>query len=92
MKTRDSQAKQEALEIIDDVLYTDYHEVIRKEERGNVHQLGMLGKLNTYYFDQFLKPSFELKEEYRGEHEQIKTDFLAMIDAMNEEQLSLIHI
>ena len=46
----------------------------------------MLGKLNTYYFDQFLKPSFEVKPEYQGEHEQIRTDFLAMIDAINGEQ------
>ena len=34
---RDAQAKEEALEIIDDVLFTDYHEVIRKEERGNIY-------------------------------------------------------
>ena len=45
----------------------------------------MLGKLNTYYFDQFLNQSFEVKEEYKGEHEQIRRDFLARIDAMNEE-------
>ena len=46
----------------------------------------MLGKLNTYYFDQFLNQSFEVKEEYKGEHDQVQRDFLANIDAMNAEQ------
>ena len=46
----------------------------------------MLGKLNTYYFDQFLNQSFEVKEEYKGEHDQVKRDFLNNIDAINEEQ------
>ena len=45
----------------------------------------MLGKLNTYYFDQFLNQSFEVKEEYKREHDQVQRDFLANIDAMNAE-------
>lgn len=79
-KAREQQAREEAIEIIDDVLFTDYHDVITRKERGNLYQLGILGKLNTYYFNQFLDQSYEVKEEYKAEYEQIKTDFLSQID------------
>lgn len=51
---RIAKAKEEALQMIDDVLFTDYHKVVSKEERGNIYQLGAVGKLNAIYFDPFL--------------------------------------
>ena len=38
---KEQQAREEAIEIIDDVLFTDYHDVITRKERGNLYQLGM---------------------------------------------------
>lgn len=59
---------QASLDMIDDILFTDYHKVIVKEERCNVKQMGILGRLNKIYFDQFLKPEWEVKEDYKKEH------------------------
>ena|ERR1740139_1023623 len=80
-----------ALEIIDDVLFTDYHSVIRKEERGNAHQIGLVGRLNSIYFDQYLKPEWDIKEGYKGEFEKIKLEFQARIASINLEQRSRIN-
>lgn len=59
---------QVSLDIIDDILFTDYQKVIAKEERGNKYQMGVLSRLNRIYFDQFLKPEWEVREDYKEEH------------------------
>ena len=76
--------------MIEDVLFTDYHQVVRKEERGNIYQLGLAGGLNRTYIDPFLNQSFEVDEQYQGEHEEVKTKFEAALDELNSEQLDRI--
>ena len=56
MKTPISEAtRDEAMSLCDEILATDYQEMIRREERGNPWFMGILSKLNTVYFDQYLK-------------------------------------
>ena len=66
--------------MVDELLRTDLQELIRKEERLNPHQIGILSRLNTVYFDQFLKQELEVKAEYKGEYEETKANLL---DAIN---------
>ena len=60
----------EAIEMLDEVLGTDYDALARTDERLNTFQLGVLSRLNRIYFQQFLSPDFEPKEEYKEDFER----------------------
>ena len=56
-----------AIEMIEDVLCTDFQKLIRKEERLNEHRVGILGRLNEVYFEKYFKPDLEPKEEFKAQ-------------------------
>ena len=58
--------------MVDELLTTDFKDLIMREERLNPHQIGILSRLNYIYFDQFLKQDLEVKPEYAADYEETK--------------------
>ena len=87
MKTKTSKdTREEAISLCDEILGVDYHKMVRKEERGNPWFIGILSKLNTVYFDQYLKTEWEVKEGYKEEFDKVKSDFERQLNNISSEQ------
>ena len=81
----DPSVHQESMKMIEEVLYTEYFKLVHKEERGNTYQLGIIGMLNRFYFDQYLKPEWSVTDQYWAEFKQIKNHFLMKMNHLNTE-------
>jgi len=74
-----------ALSMLDDILFTDYHALVRKDERLNPYQIGILSCLNRVYVKQFLEPDWEIKSHHKAAFEKEKALLLAKLDEINNE-------
>ena len=69
---------------VDRILFTDYREIVSKEERGNAQQIGVLNRLNAQYFDAYLKPEWQIKEVYKAEFEEKRANIEQALAGLNE--------
>ena len=77
---------EEAIDMVDELLTTDFKDLITREERLNPHQIGILSRLNYIYFDQFLKQDLEVKPEYAADYEETKQKFLSQLNNVSDVQ------
>jgi len=89
-KKTDPAVHQESLDIIDDVLFSDYQKLVKKEERGNTYLLGITGLFNRFYFDQYLKPEWDVKDTYKEEFDKIRNEIKMYLGNTNTAQRTKI--